>query len=376
MNHIGLFEGFGGFSLAARWAGWKTVATCEIADFPRRVIQHHFPYAYHHKDIHDFNYETINNRISEQFGPGWRKEPLIITGGFPCQPYSTAGKRLGKEDDRHLWPQMLRVIQEFTPDLVVGENVSGIISWNGGLVFEEVQVDLEAEGYEVWPVVLPAASVNAPHRRDRVWFIAHTSSDRRQREGQGLEIEGRESKPGSSRLLERGSEGLCSLRVASHTTKQRLPISGLAGKSEFQEKNREGLDYRPEFICDATNPDGAGFQKKGSQQQTAGPQQYGELGFSASDSRSPGLEECDIPSLSEKKEYGSGCSHEVGNYWGSFPSQSPVCGGDDGFPAGMVLNAVSYPKWRNESIKGYGNAIVPQVAYEIFKVINKIEKLK
>lgn len=337
MKHIGLFEGFGGFSLAARWSGWETVATCEIAEFPRRVLKHHFPNAYHHKDIHDFNYETIKNTISERFGERWGDEKLIITGGFPCQPYSTAGKRLGKGDDRHLWPQMLRVIREFAPEWVIGENVHGLISWNGGMVFEEVQTDLEAEGYEVWPVVLPAASVNAPHRRDRVWFIAHSN-----RNGYGSDY------------------GFDKVRPKE-------------GESESFQQERERL--RRELRGDdaegaASDSDGAGFQKKGTQQQTAGPQQYGELGFSASDSRSPGLEECDIPSLSDKQEYGSGCSHEVGNYWENFPTQPPICGGNDGFPAGMVLNSVSSTKWRNESVKGYGNAIVPQVAYEIFKIIN------
>ena len=96
----------------------------------------------------------------------------ILTGGFPCQPYSSAGKRLGKEDERHLWPEMLRAIHEIKPKYIVGENVFGLLNWNGGMVFNEVHLDLESAGYEVQAVVIPAAAVNAPHGRDRVWFVA------------------------------------------------------------------------------------------------------------------------------------------------------------------------------------------------------------
>jgi DNA (cytosine-5)-methyltransferase 1 len=164
MNHLGLFEGIGGFSLAARWMGWKTVAWCEWNEFGQKVLRHHFPEAEGHGDITKTDFTKYANRID------------ILTGGFPCQPYSSAGKRLGKEDDRHLWPEMLRVIREVQPTWVVGENVFGLVNWSGGLVFNEVQSDLEAQGYEVQSYVLPAVSVNAPHRRDRVWFVAYALS--------------------------------------------------------------------------------------------------------------------------------------------------------------------------------------------------------
>lgn len=164
MRHIGLFEGIGGFSLAARWMGWNTIAWCEINPFCQKVLRHHFPEAKEHGDITKTDF-TI-----------YRGQCDIVTGGFPCQPYSVAGKRLGKEDDRHLWPEMLRAVREIQPRYVVGENVRGLINWNGGMVFDEVQADLEAEGYEVLPFLLPACAVNAPHRRDRIWFVANASS--------------------------------------------------------------------------------------------------------------------------------------------------------------------------------------------------------
>jgi len=161
MNHGSLFSGIGGFDLAAEWMGWENLFHCEWNEFGQKVLKHYWPNAISYGDITKTDF-TI-----------WRGRIDVLTGGFPCQPYSTAGKRLGKEDERHLWPEMLRAIREIAPRYVVGENVRGLISWNGGMVFDEVQADLEACGYEVLPFVLPACGVNAPHRRDRVWFVAH-----------------------------------------------------------------------------------------------------------------------------------------------------------------------------------------------------------
>jgi DNA (cytosine-5)-methyltransferase 1 len=106
----------------------------------------------------------------------------IVTGGFPCQPYSVAGKRKGKEDERHLWPEMLRAIREIQPAWVVGENVRGIINWSAGMVFDEVQAQLEVEGYKVLPFLLPAAGVNAPHERYRTWFVAYSGDKSREQD--------------------------------------------------------------------------------------------------------------------------------------------------------------------------------------------------
>ena len=160
VKHGSLFSGIGGFDAAAEWMGWENVFHCEWNEFGRKVLKYYWPDAISYGDITKTDFTIHRGGID------------ILTGGFPCQPYSTAGKRLGKEDERHLWPSMLRAIREIQPRYVVGENVSGLISWNGGMVFDEVQADLEVAGYEVIPFVLPAAGVNAPHRRDRVWFIA------------------------------------------------------------------------------------------------------------------------------------------------------------------------------------------------------------
>jgi DNA (cytosine-5)-methyltransferase 1 len=166
MKHGSLFTGIGGFDLAAQWMGWENVFQVEWDGFCQKVLAKNFPNVKRYGDIKEFD------------GTKYRGLIDIISGGFPCQPYSLAGKRKGKADDRHLWPEMLRIIGEVQPGWVVGENVSGIINWSGGLVFHEVQTDLEAKGYEIFPVILPAISVNAPHKRERIWFIAYSKSRR------------------------------------------------------------------------------------------------------------------------------------------------------------------------------------------------------
>ena len=261
MLHISLFSGIGGFDLAAEWMGWKNIVSCEINDFGNKVLEYYWPNAYHHRDIHTLNYQLINDELTKRYGPKWRSDDIILTGGFPCQPYSVAGKRLGKEDERHLWPEMLRVISEVKPTFVVGENVSGLLSWNGGLVFEEVRADLEAQGYEVAVFVLPAAGVNAPHKRERVWFVAINAS------------------------------------------------------------NAKNAGFSPCFAGQRQKQFWGGYKSMGPRQ------------------------------------------------WDGFPTQSAVCSRNDGFS--FRLDNITISKWRNETIKAGGNAIVPQVAFEIFKAIEK-----
>lgn len=160
MLHGSLFSGIGGFDLAAEWMGWENAFHCETNPFCQKVLQYYWPGAASYEDITQTDFSAWRNRID------------VLTGGFPCQPYSHLGKRRGKDDERHLWPSMLRAIREIQPRYVVGENVPGIITWHEGLVFDEVHADLEAENYSTVAFVLPAAAVNAPHRRERVWFIS------------------------------------------------------------------------------------------------------------------------------------------------------------------------------------------------------------
>jgi len=159
-THLDLFSGIGGFALAAGWAGFRTVGFCEIEPYCQAVLKKHWPQV------------PIHNDIRELRGGGQRID--LLTGGFPCQPFSVAGKRRGKDDDRHLWPQMLRIIEESKPSWIIGENVAGIIP----MELDKVCADLEAVGYEVQPLVIPACAIDASHKRDRVWIIANNNNQR------------------------------------------------------------------------------------------------------------------------------------------------------------------------------------------------------
>jgi DNA (cytosine-5)-methyltransferase 1 len=162
---LDLFSGLGGFSLGLERTGcFKTVAFCEIDKYCTLILNKHW------KGIKV--YDDVKKITKEQFDADGIEYPDIITGGFPCQPFSVAGKQKGTGDDRHLWPEMFRIIKAFRPRIVIGENVKGIINIQDGLVFETVCTDLENEGYEVQAFNIPAAGVQAPHRRERIWIIA------------------------------------------------------------------------------------------------------------------------------------------------------------------------------------------------------------
>jgi len=300
MRHGSLFSGIGGFDLASEWMGWENVFHCEWNEFGQKVLKYYWPKAITYNDITKTDFSIHRGTID------------ILTGGFPCQPYSSAGKRLGKEDERHLWPEMLRTIREIQPTWVVGENVRGLTNWNGGLVFDEVQADLEAEGYEVTPFLLPACAVNAPHRRDRIWFIAYSAS-------------------------------------ASKGTKELRQI-----RREDAEINREGT----QTIYDATRSNG--FEGTSSDSDSIG--QIREWEQRSIDKQRKG----------RKKRFGELGNNEFSR-WEKFPISAPICDGDDGLSD--RLDSITFPKWRNESIKAGGNAVVPQVVYQIFKAIEQYNNL-
>jgi DNA (cytosine-5)-methyltransferase 1 len=275
--------------------GWENVFHCEWNPFGQRVLKHYWPNAESFNDITKTDFKKYANKID------------ILTGGFPCQPYSSAGKRLGKEDERHLWPEMLRAIREISPRFVVGENVRGLTNWNGGMVFDEVCSELESYGYQVAPVIIPACGVNAPHRRERIWFVAYADgadqADNRRANDRETEKVWRQNPCDVS------GEFLSNGNVAD------------AGQSTNELQGKGGLDL-----------DGIILEKRKGQEKTNR--------FNRNNSK---------------------------NAWHDFPTQSPICSGDDGFST--KLDAITFSKWRAESIKAYGNAIVPQVAYQIFKAI-------
>jgi len=278
MTHGSLFSGIGGFDLAAEWAGWENIFHCEWNEFGKKILKHYWPNAISYHDITKTDFTIHRGAIN------------ILTGGFPCQPYSVAGKRKGKEDSRHLWPEMLRAIREIQPEWVVGENVFGITNWNGGLVFNEVQTDLETQGYEVQPFILPACAINAPHKRLRVWFIAHSNSI------------------GNNRVYQ--------------------SATGYNGSE--QPKNKEQTRNR----------------------WTGEIERYGTSG-DVTNSNTCRFKEC-WPEWFTSKQF-------TQNY--GLTVEPGICRGNDGFP------------YRVDRLKGLGNAIVPQVALQIFKAINEYSAL-
>lgn len=309
MTHASVFSGIGGFELAAEWMGWENLFYCELGKFGRDVCGYYWKNAVSYEDIKktDFTF--------------WRGRVDVLSGGPPCQPYSVAGQRLGTDDARHLWPEMCRAVKQIAPRFVVVENVVGLINWNGGMVFDEVQTDLEAQGYEVAAFVLPAAGKNAPHKRERVWIIAHNKHAKRSAGG----------------FQARGSE----------------PIHGAGNKRAFT--NAKGPRSR-----ELSNQKG----EKGAPHRD---ELFGERGrFSIfTDTTSGGIGQGDGNGKPRQSDKG-----RPRNNWENWPTQSPIRGRDDGVPT--RLDGITLPRWKNETIKAFGNAIVPQVAWEIFKAINQI----
>lgn len=337
MTHGSLFSGIGGFDLAAEWMGWENIFHCEIEPFNQKILKHYWPKATSYADIKKTDFTIHRGTVD------------ILTGGFPCQPYSQAGKRLGKEDDRHLWPEMLRTIREVSPRWVVGENVRGLTNWNGGMVFDEVQADLEAEGYEVLPFLLPACAVNAPHRRDRIWFVAYSINNNWRPSSCDINEKRQHvfgKPPRFGNIWPTANPGIIGCNNGGDNRQERH-IPANEGTATEDKPERDGRECRVGETCaNATNPNGKGLQRS---------QDFGGIG------------EC---RENNNKQF----ARFLWANWKEFPTQPPVCGGNDGLPT--ELAGITIPKHRNNSIKSYGNAIVPQVAHEIFKAIEAYEQLK
>lgn len=325
MQIVDIFSGVGGFSLAGKWMGWKTVQFCEIGEFCQTALKYYFPDVPIHSDIKTLTGEKIIN--NGRYKKGY---PTIIVGGPPCQPWSIAGKRKGSEDDRNLWYEAIRLVKELKPDFVLFENVSGIISSNGGLVFEQVHTDLEDEGYEVQAFVLPAAGVEAPHQRDRVWFIAYNNY----RDGEKVGFRpGREEHVDSTERKEFPSDTE-SIRREWHGHPWRR-------RKRFSNNDKRTSRDRNAAYAKAIRMEG-----------------YGAIG-----QQEPGA---------SIKNGISGRNHARTD-WSKWPTQSPLCSRNDDIFTRLV--GITFSKHRNESIKAYGNAVAPELVYEIFKVIDKMNNL-
>ena len=381
-THGSLFSGIGGSEIAAEIMGWKNMFHCEINPFGRKILDYWFPNSKSYEDITKTDFTE------------WRGKINVLTGGFPCQPFSVAGQRKGAEDNRYLWPEMLRAIREIQPDWVVGENVAGILSMvqpgsetalgreeslfgevdrerilhRQEYVVETVCNDLEREGYSVQPVVIPACAVGAPHRRDRVFFIAHRAD------------------AGVKGMQRKWEDNILSGRTASDTDGKRCnnwsdnwqerPIC--YDQKRYSEENQSERTERKRRTCEngsvasysqcsgsgqiqqeiqSEQPNGHSFDSNGSKRNVA--YSDSELLQYRNSGRQEGRK-------NEKKPIEPPYCPED---WSRFPTQSPVCSRDDGIST--RLDGIAFSKWRQESIKAYGNAIVPQVMYEIFQAIQE-----
>ena len=367
MTHASLFSGIGGGEIAATMMGWENAFHCEIQEFPRRVLEYWYPNSRSYEDI-----------TKTDFTP-WKGKIDILTGGFPCQPFSCAGKRKGADDDRYLWPEMLRAIRQIQPSWVVGENVAGILTMvqpgsefemgsestlfgedneicerRQQYVVETVCRDLEREGYSVQPFVIPACAVGAPHRRDRVWFVARrvaADPDRDRfgkREDEQEPVGEREGTAHDSTCGENGTAPHPGIHGHSPRAEDEGTEGG--GRGDFPQPQERG---EPSERADGL----AGLPRDAADS-------YGKLQVCRDTERPEGQQNKGFPVEPQ----------DCQGFWRDFPTEPPVRRRDDGLSPGVADLAIPWTKWRTESIKALGNAIVPMVLYEIFRAIEMEEK--
>jgi len=313
LTHLSLFSGIGGLDLAAEWAGFESVGQCEWADYPTKVLEKHWPDVPRWRDIRTLNGESFYERTN-------RRTVDVISGGFPCQPFSVAGKQRGKDDDRYLWPEMVRVIKELRPTWVVGENVAGIIN----MALDTVLSDLEAAGYAVRTFVLPACGVNAPHQRYRTAIVGHT-------EHNGL----------SAAEISRGFE-----KTSRRESKRKEKTGKLERTSEYRN------------MSNVANPASTRLERRSRtelQRICCGSSSCGKNAGAVCNTTGQGL-----PNGAEKPlgKYREKQEPKRSDWWAAEPG------------VGRVANGIPH---RVDRIKCLGNAVVPAQFYPVFQAIADIE---
>lgn len=310
MKVLDLFSGIGGFSLGLERAGFETVAFCEIDKFCQQVLKKHWPNTPIHEDITKLDGSQYAGTID------------LVCAGFPCQPFSVAGKQKGKDDNRYLWPEMFRIIQESKPTWIIGENVPGIIN----MALEQVCADLEGEGYEVQTLNIPACAVNAPHKRSRIWILAYSKHNGRN---------GTKEQRGDA-------ENVCRSQEGQNSSKQPERI------------------YTSSFVADAASQRRYGGEYS---EHLGAEHKLLQAGGVCSDLAYANSERCEQPHFSALSERAEKCGWEdyargVGNFWDSEPS---ICRIHDGLSSDV------------DRLKSLGNAVVPQIPEIIGRYIMQVE---
>jgi DNA (cytosine-5)-methyltransferase 1 len=331
MNHLDLFSGIGGFSIGLEKVGFNTIAFCEKEDYCRMLLQKHWKGVKIYNDIKKCEGKEIkktHGRID------------ILTGGFPCQPYSVAGKQKGTADDRYLWPEMFRVIKEVQPTFVIAENVRGIINIQDGMVFETVCSDLESEGFEIQTFIIPAAGVGAPHKRERVWIVGYSKHN-------GSLTS--EIKRGDNKINDRTEE--------REDTTFKPERAGRSRDNEIMENTRRKLHERSsvrEKNEDEIKKENANkFERSSSESASNVANTKSEQSISKYYREQPG----ETSEQEQIKSRGSSSWTLREANWLSEPN------------VGRVVNGVP---GRAHRLRGLGNAIVPKIAEEIGRSIMKV----
>jgi DNA (cytosine-5)-methyltransferase 1 len=371
---LDLFSGLGGFSLGLERTGYfKTIAFCEIDKYCSLILDKHWKGIKIYNDVRKIN--------KEQFDTDGIEYPDIITGGFPCQPFSVAGKQKGTGDDRHLWPEMFRIIKTFKPKFVIGENVKGLINIQDGVVFETVCTDLESEGYEVQAFNIPAAGVGAPHRRERIWILATNvansiSDNEREQVTRGDEEEKRiqeeyrqdnsttrqSSRTSAIRNGDRGYEDMANpnTRFSNGTNEeifsrgQTSNISSTGGGDKNVENSRCTLQQGTVFQGENENEIRKGNADQSQRSSSSSEYDVANPSSEQSHSNDNGQEQREI-SQQEQIELGGRSSRTL---WPSNWEFEPN--------VGRVANGIP---GRVHRLKGLGNSIIPKIAEEIGKAI-------
>jgi DNA (cytosine-5)-methyltransferase 1 len=332
---LDLFSGIGGFSLGLEsTGGFETIAFVEKDKFCQKVL------------AKNFNNITIEGEIRNVKGEKYKAD--IITSGFPCQPFSFAGKRKGKDDDRYLWDETIRVIRECKPKWFVGENVEGIVNIANGTVLQQIQQDLEKEGFEVQCGIIPASGIGAWHQRKRVWIIAHSNSNRNTNE---IARSNGEKKKIQREHRQEDSSAWKFIRTNTNdvpNTKSKGSFS--SGRSNTSDNEQQRLDIDKE----------RNWSKIRSKSSRCSEQTLPKT-------NSKGLQGCSLPTTLEREQRQVITKRDIEKQQTWWEIESSLCG---------VPNGISYEldKDRTNRIKALGNSIVPLIAREIGLAILEAEK--